>query len=140
MKGIHRIRVEDKDYDIDLDNYSTTKDAGKWLGHFSSLLVGSAAHLSPSHASGHAGAQVSRRERRTRRGLIRGRERRGTGPVGKATAFFVSNLGGYTPGPPPQPCAPTLIRDQGVDTLFLSPYLPAAQPKSRARSATRSSC
>jgi hypothetical protein len=31
LNGVHRIRVGDKDYDIDLDTYKTLKDAGKWL-------------------------------------------------------------------------------------------------------------
>jgi hypothetical protein len=30
VKGVQRIRVEDKDYDIDLDNYKTGKDKGGW--------------------------------------------------------------------------------------------------------------
>jgi hypothetical protein len=32
LKGVQRIRVKDKDYDIDLGSYKTVKDAGEWAG------------------------------------------------------------------------------------------------------------
>jgi hypothetical protein len=31
VKGVHRISVKGKDYDIDLDNYKTGKDGGECL-------------------------------------------------------------------------------------------------------------
>jgi hypothetical protein len=31
LKGVQRIRVKGKDYDIDLDTFKTSKDAGEWL-------------------------------------------------------------------------------------------------------------
>jgi hypothetical protein len=34
MKGVHRIRVKGKDYDIDLDTYKTNRDACELLKHF----------------------------------------------------------------------------------------------------------
>jgi hypothetical protein len=31
VKGVQRIRVKGKDYDIDLDSYRAFRDAGEWI-------------------------------------------------------------------------------------------------------------
>jgi hypothetical protein len=42
-EGVHRIRVKDKDYDIDLDTHKTLKDGREWLEHLYPCAFGCAA-------------------------------------------------------------------------------------------------
>jgi hypothetical protein len=45
LKGVQRITIEDKDYNINLDTSKTGQGAGEWLGAGSSLpLVYAAIH------------------------------------------------------------------------------------------------
>jgi hypothetical protein len=92
IKGVHRIRVKDKDYDIDLDNYKTVKESCEWTKHcHTSSPSGYACH--PPSSPGPERAEGTRRaglvtRGRVRRALTWGRER----PRGEAGATRPSDL------------------------------------------------